>query len=314
MIAVNGSRLDLSKKDDPFVKYYLEKTNFIKSKGTDYVFNFCKNLITPPDPADPRDRPKYPMPFSIRTKQLFSQDNIECEVQYYETALPRKNQETEFLPQSLEIRSSNVFNVKKDLDKIFFLIYISVRCAVMPEFPGQNLNGVSKGSYFELYDRIKSLETEEYEENLEAEVRLALSGGAKGLPIGKIRLLAASYGIRNTADLADVEVRQSLRNIILARKDGVLDNEKVEKFLASFNLDDTIELSASIQLARDNKLIQFVKKSPTNPLAQWRWTEGKVTILETGVGDPEQALKDYFDRYPEQAKKFQEEVKNKMEG
>lgn len=311
MIAVNQEKLNLKDKEDPFVKYYLEKTKFLKENGSTYRFRYPEHMLTPADQYERDSRVRQPEAVYLDAKYRFVHPEFEVEVQYYKTSVLREKGVLEFSPTSIHFKGSMTLTTDKDLDLIFFLVYVCPHAEKLKDFPGQNQ--YRRKNYYVLYDHEQALQAIQEREEKLAEVRTAIWHTKFGLPIGKLKIIAANFGVSATDKMKDAEVRQSLEAWVLGKTNGAYDWERINKFHSLIDSDGDTELGAAIQLAIDHNKIMLVNAGKNVPVAYWRYVDTELKICETGVaksrGDKIQALKDYLDRYPEQAKILIETVK-----
>jgi hypothetical protein len=308
MIAVNQEKLNLKEKDDPFVAFYLDKIKHLKKTASSYSFKHPDALITEPDKDDKYGQERHPT-HSIDTKYRFVNDEFDVEVQWYTTSTIVEKGRVNYSPNSILFNGKMTLTTERDVDQIFFLIYI---CPFMkPEkgFSGQN-TARRKNVWIELYDHQKKLENIQEQEEKLAEVKTALWNQKHGIPVGKLRMIAANFGISGVDKFLDAEVRQALDAFVLARRENKYDWDRIAKFIESVDADTEVELGFSVQKAIEDKIIMHVKASKNVPVALWKYTESGEQICETGVRkDTLQALRDYLDRYPDAAKLLIETVK-----
>jgi hypothetical protein len=308
MIAVNQEKINLKDKEDPFVKFYLEKTKFLKEKAASYSFRYPKEYITPADPYDKDSRPRQPTATMIEAKTRFSTGDFEVEVQYYKNSTLTREKVAEYTPLSIEFTGSMTLTTSKDLDLLFYMIYVCPHAAVMKDFPGQN--NYRRRTHFELYDHVKNMEEVATQEEKLAEVKTAIWHSKFGQPVGKLRMFLGNMGVPGVEKIPDNDVRNAVDAKILGKVAGKYDWEVIEKFLKSLEGDDSVELGYIIQKAVDDAIITLVKASKNVPVAFWKYAGSDEKICEVGVRkDAVNALKDYLDRYPEQAKLLTEATK-----
>ncbi len=308
MIAVNQEKLNLKEKDDPFVAFYLEKIKHIKKMGSSFSFRHPDSLITQPDKDDVYGQEHHPT-HSIDTKYRFVNDEFDVEVQWYTTSAIMAHGVINYSPSSIMFNGKMTLTTEKDLDQIFFLIYVCPYMRLEKGFAGQNM-ARRKNVWIELYDHAKKLEDIQGQEEKLAEVKTALWNQKHGIPIEKLRMIAANLGITGVDKLLPAEVRQSLDAYVLAKRENKYDWDRINTFIESIDADTEVELGYAVQKAIDEKVIVLVKASKNVPVGFWKYAGSDEQICEIGVRkDTLQALRDYLDRYPDAAKKLIETVK-----
>jgi hypothetical protein len=315
MFAYNGVKVNMIDTGNPFVKDYLEKVKRIKEAGIVFAFRYQPRLIRPKDPFDPESKEGKPSGIEIKWTQRYQFGEHSGEVTYYESTRYDANGKDVYSPKVLDFTGAKDFEIPRDIEKIFFLIYVNQFIEFMDDFPGQN--GIrNKKVYMVLEQKDvvirKALELEET--ILKAR---SLVFGEHALSVKKLQTLGRVLNYHGIENCSEDELRYMFTTDLFAMSRGKYDEKKIRYFLevateekaqvfpeqtgptreyVATDVIDTVRSAVSVKvvtLVFDRKL---QKKF-------WRYTQSKVVICNVGVqSSDEQALSVLIDHFSQSEK------------
>lgn len=318
MFVVNGEKLNLKERDNPFVKFYTRKTAFLRENRKTWHFRYPSHFGIKANPLDPESRDEYPVECSFKTLQSFAfeldgQEYV-MEVQFYTNSKARGKGDIDFLPRTYQFRGEKILNVDNplNLDEIFFLLYVSPHCQKLPEYKGQNMN--KRTVYYTVYDAALELRKEVEEEARISEVKSLIFSKRNGLPVEMLKEIGLGYGLTGISSLSDDEVRKTLSSHVLSKRDGNYKWRLIDEFIESPFKDKTFKLKALIEKGVEVQVIEF-KRGPGKTKGKWKFAKGEeVFICDVPItSKPGEVLINHLDRYPSIAEDIETAIKEAEE-
>lgn len=317
MFAYNGTKVNMSDTTHPFVVDYLKKTKIIKAAASQYDFRYHPRLITPKDPMNPESREGKPSGVEIKWTQRYQFGDHSGEVTYYETVRRGDERNDIFTPRSFDFTGQKIFTVQKDLEKIFFMIYVNQFIEVLPNFPGQN-EIRHKSVYMILYQEDLIIRKQlDLEEKILKARSLVLGTGS--LPLPKLKIVARVLNYRGIDDMTEDQLRYHFMTDLFSTKNGQYNEDKISQFIdvsveekaPAFEVKTVqppdfvpTDVISSVKHAQDLKVVEFVDDRK-NKKKYWRVVGTKEEICQVGtVSTPEEATSSLIEYLSQNQEKY----------
>lgn len=301
MIAINNELLDIEKKS-PLVKHYLDCKKIIKGMGKRITLRYPAERITPANPNDPESRESKPQGFDVPMSATMTFDGSQAKITYYDNVINGGTDKKSYKPSYMTFDGYKILDPERDMDLIYFLLFISPYCAEMPQiipsFKGERMsnfqNPQRKKVWFQVEDRIGDATQEVLIEKRVGLAKVAIFDDVNGVKDADITLLGLAWGISNAQQLEPQEIRVAINHKVLRTVRGQYDLQVINEFLEDSKMNDKLKIKAKILLAEKLEVIQ-IDRSGKNHC--WKMLdengEYKTRLCNVAVGmSPHQILVD----------------------
>jgi len=314
MLAFNNQTLEKLPKGHPFLLDYKEKCELLVAKREKYDLRFTIDKVHPRNPFDPDSKEESAPGVGLPARVRYAWSGGSGEVQYYNSFTMDKG-EPMFIPNRIDFTGFMLLDVKKELDLIFFLIFVSPFIEIIPEWE-EHQNLFRRRSHYRLYDHEAVVDSEVKIEELVSQVSTFIYNKDFGIPIQKLRIIASAFSIPGVSFMKDNEVKISLAAKILAKDSKNKYNlELINDFLSNMDTNEMVFINSLIQTAIDHDLIRNRVPGKTNPKGSWYYnSEQKELICEIGTtAPPRRSLLDFLISAPEERKEFERVIQQQTE-
>ncbi len=313
MLVSDGKKLDKADKSNSVVKFYNDCMEALKTVRDDnkIIFEAPARKVTINQEGK---RENSAGGWALyREKLIFGKE--EHDIQYYETSFPDAKTGAEtFRPRRYSFNGAiDPLLVDQDPDKVFFLIFVSRHCEIMPELEAfQNkLKRDNRNIYWRVQNkkaesRVKvdfkrkllAVENAIYEEN--------------GLSMDVLRVIAKNFQIGSVDRLDPNQLRDALaENVLATNANGRYDLKKIEAFLdllpakGEKKISDTAKIVALVSDLEAHNIL--VNKKIAGNKAAWFLGDQQL-VVHSPSKKKEDALVDYLTLNPEEREMLEQKV------
>lgn len=317
MIKYGEKTLTELPEDHPFKKHFNKCSDYLKELGLPIRLMFTPDKIRKPNPYIKDDRGEKAAGVLIPTRAILFIDGSEEEVIYYESMQKEANGVVTYRPAKIDMRED--FNIDKNqIDKAFFLTFVSPHCAKLLDEKGKKLQtATKKRAHFLVQDRKRQIQIEVDLEVLKSKVHLTLFGDKVSLKLKELKDIAHAYGVPLSDNLIENELRISLKNKILERPDLTPSEQKtlIEQFLNDTKTDERVKLIANVNRAVESKLINIFKGP--GGVSSWHYVDkegerGEKICTVKNLQDPRGSMVDYYREHEDAFKILVDNIKEKL--
>jgi len=321
MIAINNELLNLEQKTNPLVKHYLDCKKIIKEMGKRIVLRYPAERITPANPNDPESRESKPQGFDIPMSATMTFDGSQAKITYYDNIINGGTDKKSYKPSYMAFDGYKNLDPERDMDLIYYLLFISPYCAEMSQFIPSMKDRMSKfqnpqrkKTWFQVEDRLGDATQEVLIEKRVGLAKVAIFDDVNGVKDADITLLGLAWGISNAQQLEPQEVRVALNHKVLRTRNGQYDLQLINEFLEDSKMNDKLKIKAKILLAEKLDVIQ-IDRSGKNHC--WRMIdengEYKTRLCNIGPGmSPVPILVDILNEDKEALERLEVATKEKQ--
>jgi hypothetical protein len=214
-----------------------------------------------------------------------------------------------YLPKRLDIKPEMTFT-ELDIEKLFFLVYISGICEKIEGLTDQFTGGKT---YMTIIDTHR--QDKKYADQVRTSTKInSFLYDDEVLPEPKLRLLAKSYSIIDV-DGVKPDQLDRLRNQISKIVTKAADPKAMDKFMEATKIPDIVRIKATLQDGIDYKCI--ARKTTNSGMGIWYWitpelTEGdQIMSFRTNDGTPMKNLFEFAESNPEFVKAVAADVESR---
>lgn len=234
MIAVNGIPINQLEKDDPALKFYQEALDAIKAMGREkFVLKWHPDKIIKADPADPKARDENPGEESFKSIQRFANDKLKGELEFrYYTTFTGTEGNRNWQPRYVTFKDTQIKDVKRDMDMIFFMIIVSPYCSIVePLKEYQNEIRAATSLYILEDKQAEMAKLADYERTVHKAKGLFWDEES-GMSDEQVAEIGKKYDIAGFEDMSSDEKRTVLSMAVLKQSAGKYNLKTLKDFIA----------------------------------------------------------------------------------
>lgn len=310
MLALNGKPIKEWPANDPLRKQVEAALERIKQKPI-WKLVFHPSKIRPPIPGMPGSFRETNAGINQRATGKYGFDGMEHDITYYKR-ISGMGDKKKYLPPRVDFSGITPLNPKIEADLIFLMTCVFSTCAPYPFL--KDFQYIKSGNYdyfYKVEDLVADAKVDNVLAKMVAKVGTLIYDDNAGLSIKEIRKLAASQGIPDSDSVELNLLRHKLKVLILSKKKGQYQIDRIETFLADAVDGSFAALRAVIAYAIKNKLIMYANTLQGKP-AWYTTDDGKKKLqhlYSCPVGsDSEISLAQFYIKRPTSRAAFEKYV------
>jgi hypothetical protein len=267
MLLINDVKVTALDKDDKFVEHYEYLRRETKRQFKDTVtFDFPKDKYKKiPNPQNMGARLESPQGTLMKTNYMYVAANASYDVRWYNQEKKTKSG-IKYEPAFIHFGGRMVLNLKKDWDKIFFMLFVSPVVGKLFDPELARYQNIQKGGnvHYVLVDEDAEATIDVSKARMRAEVEALITSPVYGLSDEKIVDVAIGYGLVNPMKKVKPDTARHLllKYVFSGDKENLIFN-RMQEFKASAGLEDRIAVRRLVREAIELNVVGFRKLEGT---------------------------------------------------
>lgn len=305
MLALNGKPIQDWPVSDPLRMHVEAALKRIKQKKF-WKLVFHETKIRPPVPGMPGSLAETSAGINQKATGKYGFDGMEHDITYYKQ-MKGFGDNRKYLPSRVDFSGTLPLDPKIEADKIFLMTCVFPSCApyeFLKDFQYKRVG--NQDCFYKVEDLITDASTSNIVARMVAKVNTLLYDDDFGLASKELGAMGVSQGIPNALDMDSELLRHKLKELILSKKKGQYQLEKIELFLSDAKDGSFASLRSKVSYAIKNRLVLLDETLQGKP-AWYSVKNGEkgTHIFTIPIGnDAEMALAQYYSKRPKEQGAF----------